>query len=163
MADLPRVLKMTGWEPQVWPVVLKDVAAGHESADILITGETSQTVTLRVGDEIPGTGCVIEKLRRRRLYTDAAESVLKNASEMHFRRVATGEAFLAMPEVPVLSNDSTARLAVEGSDREWSAVPGDEFRIGSLLLRVRSIAAAVVELENRLTRESVQVPVTGRP
>jgi hypothetical protein len=77
--------------------------------------------------------------------------------------VATGEAFLAMPEVPVLSNDSTARLAVEGSDREWSAVPGDEFRIGSLLLRVRSIAAAVVELENRLTRETVQVPVTGRP
>lgn|GEM_PF-2685713 len=160
MADLPGTMKMIGWEPQVWPVVLKDVAPGHESAEILVTGETSKTVTLRVGDEIPGTGCVIEKLRRRRLYTDATESVLRNASEMSFRRVATGEVFRAEPEVPVLSNDSTALLRLTGSSHEWSAVPGDEFRVGSLLLRVKSIAAAVADLENRLTRETVQLPLS---
>ena len=160
MADLPGVLKMIGWEPQVWPVVLKDVTVGHESAEILVTGETPKTVSLRVGEEIPGTGCVIEKLRRRRLYTDATESMLRNASEMSFRRVATGEVFRAEPEVPVLSNDSTALLRVVGSAQEWGAVPGDEFRVGSLLLRVKGIAAAVAEFENRLTRETVPVPLS---
>jgi hypothetical protein len=79
---------------------------------------------------------------------------------MSFRRMATGEVFRAEPEVPVLSNDSTALLRLGGSPQEWSAVPGDEFRVGSLLLRVKSIAAAVAELENRLTRETVPLPLS---
>ena len=160
MEDVPKVLQMLAWEPQMWPVVLQDVAPGHGTASILLTESPPRTVSLRVGDEIPGTGCVIEKLRRRRLYTDATESVLKNVSELHFRRVATGEVFRASPDEPVLSNDSTARLRIAGSDRAWGAVPGDEFRLGTLLLRVTGIAEAAIVLENRLTRETVRVPLT---
>ena len=74
--------------------------------------------------------------------------------------MATGEVFRAEPEVPVLSNDSTALLRVVGSAQEWGAVPGDEFRVGSLLLRVKGIAAAVAEFENRLTLETVPVPLS---
>jgi hypothetical protein len=155
-----KVLQMLAWEPQMWPVVLQDVAPGHGTASILLTESPPRTVSLRVGDEIPGTGCVIEKLRRRRIYTDAKESVLKNVSEMHFRRTSTGEVFRASPDEAVLSNDSTARLRIAGSDRAWGAVPGDEFRLGTLLLRVSEIAEAAIVLENRLTRETVRVPLT---
>ena len=160
MEDVPKVLQMLAWEPQMWPVVLQDVAPGHGTASILLTESPPRTVSLRVGDEIPGTGCVIEKLRRRRIYTDAKESVLKNVSELHFRRTSTGEVFRASPDEAVLSNDSTARLRIAGSDRAWGAVPGDEFRLGTLLLRVSEIAEAVIVLENRLTRETVRVPLT---
>ena len=160
MEDVPKVLQMLAWEPRMWPVVLQDVAPGHGTASILLTESPPRTVSLRVGDEIPGTGCVIEKLRRRRIYTDAKESVLKNVSELHFRRIATGEVFRASPDEPVLSNESTARLRIAGSDRAWGAVPGDEFRLGSLLLRVTEIAEAAIVLENRLTRESVSVRLT---
>ncbi len=163
MEEVPQVLQMLAWEPRMWPVVLQDVAPGHGTARILLTESPPRTVSLRVGDEIPGTGCVIEKLRRRRIYTDARESVLKNVSELHFRRVATGEVFRASPEELVLSNDSTAQLRVAGSDRTWGAVPGDEFRLGTLLLRVTEIAAAAIVLENRLTRETVRVPLTVQP
>ena len=163
MEAVPQVLQMLAWEPRMWPVVLKDVAPGHESANILLTEAPARTVSLRVGDEIPGTGCVIEKLRRRRIYTDAKESVLKNVSELHFRRTATGEVFRASPDEPVLSNDSNARLRIAGSDQGWGAVPGDEFRLGTLLLRVSEIAEAAIVLENRLTRETVRVPLTAQP
>ncbi len=163
MEDVPKVLQMLAWEPQMWPVVLQDVAPGHGTANVLLTESPPRTVSLRVGDEIPGTGCVIEKLRRRRLYTDATESVLKNVSELHFRRVATGEVFRASPDEPVLSNDSTARLRIAGSDRAWGAVPGDEFRLGALLLRVIEIAEGAIVLENRLTQETVRVPLTSQP
>ena len=154
---------MTAWEPQVWPVVLQDVAPEHGSAAILLTGETSRTVTLKVGDGIPGTDCVVEKLRRRRLYTDATESELKNVSELHFRRSGTGELFKALAGEAVLSNDSSAHLLIAGEAREWSAVPGDEFRLGSLLLRVIRIASGAITLENRLTRETASVTLTAAP
>lgn len=163
MAQIPEVLKMTAWEPQVWPVILQDVAPEHGSAEIVLTGETSRTVTLKVGDEIPGTDCVVEKLRRRRLYTDATESELKNVSELHFRRAGTDEVFLAMAGEAVLSNQSSARLLISGGARQWAAVPGDEFRLGSLLLRVARIASGAITLENRLTRETVTVPLTKLP
>ncbi len=163
MAAVPEIVAMVAWEPQAWPVILKDVTDGHGSAEILLTGETDRMITLRVGDEIPGTGCVVEKLRRRRLYTDATESVLKNVSELHFRRTSTGEVFKAMADEPVLSNDSSARLRVTGLDREWMASPGDEFRLGSMLLRVTKIASGAMTLENRLTRETTQVPLTRQP
>ena len=157
MAELPKVLRMKAWEPRAWPVVLVDVAVGNESAEVRLLEEPTRSVTLRVGEEIPGTGCVVEKLRRRRLYADAAETVLKNASELHFRRRDTGEVFVAVPGEPVLSKESTARLRIEGVEREWAAGPGDEFRLGSLLLRVSAIEQAGLVLENRLTRETVQV------
>lgn len=160
MTDIPKLMQMISWEPQVWPVILQDVAQEHGSADVLMAGETPRQITLKVGDEIPGTGCVVEKLRRRRLYTDATETTLKNVSELHFRRVATGEVFKALAGDPVLSNDSTAILRIHGSDRLHSAVPGDEFRLGSLLLRVREIASGAISLENRLTRESTQVQLS---
>lgn len=161
MGNLPQVLRMTAWEPQAWPVVLQDVAVGHGSAELRLTAEPARTVTLKVGDEIPGTGCVIEKLRRRRLYTDAAETNLKNVSEMHFRRASTGETFKALAGDPVLSNDSTAVLRIAGDPREWGAVPGDEFRLGSLLLRVQSIAEGAISLENRLTGDLAKVPLSA--
>ena len=163
MARIPEVLRMTAWEPQAWPVVLQDVAAEHGSAAILLTGETSRSVTLKVGDEIPGTDCVVEKLRRRRLYTDATESELKNVSELHFRRAGTGELFKALAGESVLSNESSAHLLIAGEAREWAAVPGDEFRLGSLLLRVIRIASGEITLENRLTRETARVPLTAAP
>ena len=161
MEDVGKWLKMVAWEPQTWPVVLKDVSVGHETAEVLLTEEPSRVVTLRVGDEIPGTGCVIEKLRRRRLYTDATETVLKNVSELHFRRVSTGEVFQASPEESVLSNQSTALLKIAGTSQDWGAVPGDDFRLGSLLLSVKRIAKASLELENRLTRETVAIPLSA--
>jgi hypothetical protein len=163
MGSVPEVLRMVAWEPQAWPVILQDVAPGHAAAELRLTAAPPRSVTLKAGDEIPGTGCVIEKLRRRRLYTDATETHLKNVSEMHFRRVSTGETFKALAGDPVLSNDSTAVLRVAGDAREWAAVPGDEFRLGSLLLRVQSIAEGAIALENRLTRDLVKVPLSPVP
>ena len=163
MATVPEIMRMIAWEPQAWPVILQDVAPEHQSASVLLTADPPHTVTLKVGDEIPGTDCVVEKLRRRRLYTDAAESVLKNMSELHFRRAGTSEVFKAMAGEQVLSNHSSAVLRITGVDRVLAAVPGDEFRLGSLLLRVSSIASGAIKLENRLTREIVSVPLTAIP
>lgn len=163
MAELPQVLRMKAWEPRAWPVVLLDVAVGSESAEVRLLEAPGRTVTLRVGDEIPGTDCVVEKLRRRRLYADAAETILKNASEMHFRRRETGEVFMAAPGESVLSKESSARLRIAGVEREWAAGPGDEFRLGSLLLRVLAVEQGGLVLENRLTRETARVPLEVRP
>jgi hypothetical protein len=161
MSSIPQIVRMVAWEPQAWPVVLQDVAPGHGSAELRLTAEPARTVTLKVGEEIPGTGCLIEKLRRRRLYTDAAETNLKNVSEMHFRRESTGETFKAFVGDPVLSNDSTAVLRLAGDAREWAAVPGDEFRLGSLLLRVGSIEEGAITFENRLTGDPMKVPLSS--
>ena len=163
MAQIPEVLMMTAWEPQVWPIVLEDVAPGHESAEITLTGAPLRKVTLKVGDEIPGTDGVVEKLRRRRLYTDSSESVLKNSSELHFRRAGTQEIFQAMAGERVLSNDSSAHLRITGVERTHTAVPGDAFRLGSLLLRVSRIAAGAITVENRLTGETLTLPLTENP
>ena len=163
MTQVPEVMQMTAWEAQAWPVILQDVAPGHESAEILLTEEPPRTVTLKVGDEIPGTDCVVEKLRRRRLYTDATQSELKNVSELHFRRMGTGEIFQAMAGESVLSNDSSAHLNITGVERVHAAIPGDEFRVGSLLLRVYRIASGAITLENRLTGETVVIPLTVAP
>ncbi len=163
MKQVPEVLTMRAWERCAWPLLLKDVALEHESAEVILTDGVSRTVTLRVGDEIPGTGCVVEKLRRRRLYADAAETVLKNVSELHFRQMETGALFKAGPEVPVLSHESRAELLLAGSDGIWTVQPGDEFRLGSLLLRVTEVAADGITVENRLTRETIRVPLTLTP
>ena len=163
MEDVPQFLSMVAWQRQAWPVIVQDVSEGHGSAEVLLTEAPPRVITLRVGEAIPGTSCVIEKLRRRRLYTDAKESTLKNVSEMHFRRTETGETFKALAGVPVLSNDSAALLHISGSDRKWGGMPGDEFRLGSLLLRVTEIAAGVITLENRLSRGTISVALTPPP
>ena len=163
MADVPQFLTMVSWQRQAWPVILQDVSDGHGSAEIMLTEEPPRVITVRVGDEIPRTGCIIEKLRRRRIYTDAAESVLENVSELHFRRTATGETFKALAGVPVLSSDSSAMLHISGSEREWGGMPGDEFRLGSLLLRIHEIAAGAITLENRLSRGTISIALTPPP
>ena len=159
MNEVPEAIRVQTLEPRTWPVMLRDVTPDHESAEVFLAGETPRTVTLQVGDEIPGTGCIVEKLRRRRVYGDAAETVLRNVSELHFRRTATGELFKAAPDVPVLSNDSSAQLTVAGVEGLWTALEGDEFRLGSLLLRVSHVAADSIKVENRLTRETIQLPL----
>lgn len=159
--DVPGVLAMVSWQLRPWPLLLKDVDPGHEAADIELPLDGRKVVSLRVGAEIPGTGCVIEKLRRRRNYSGSGKDrKLVNASELTFRNQRTGEVFQAAPNTTVLSTDSSAHLRIAGSPILWTATAGSEFRLGTTLLKITSIESKAITLENRLTRESITVPLT---
>lgn len=158
--DLPGLLRMTSYKLRPWPVLLKDVDRDHASADVELTQDQRRTVHLRVGSTIPGTDCVVEKLRRRRSFADVNETKLVNASEMVFRQTSTGDVFRATPDKPVLSKESSAFVRIAGSPISWTATPGDAFRLGTTLVEVIRVEGKALTLQNRLTRETVVVPLT---
>lgn len=157
--DVPGLLRMTSYQLRPWPFLLKDVDPGHEAADLELTLEDHKIVSLRLGATIPGTDCVIEKLRRRRVYSEGKDQKLVNASEMTFRQNRSGEVFRATPATVVLSSDSSALVSIAGVETVWTATAGDEFRLGTSLLKVITIEPKSLTIENRLTRETVKVPL----
>ncbi|MES2708941.1 MAG: ankyrin repeat domain-containing protein [Verrucomicrobiota bacterium] len=159
--DVPGLLRMISYQLRPWPFLLWDVDRGNESADVELTLEGNRKVNVRVGSTIPGTDCVIEKARRRRVYDDTKPGKRANTSDLTFRCARTSEVFRASPGIPVLSSDSSAFLRISGSATVWSAAAGDEFRLGTTLLKITAIEPQVIVMENRLTRESVRVSLTA--
>lgn len=159
--DVPGLLRMISYQLRPWPFLLWDVDRGNESADVELTLEGNRKVNVRVGSSIPGTDCVIEKARRRRVYDDTKPGKRANTSDITFRCARTGGVFRASPGIPVLSSDSSAFLRISGSATVWSATAGDEFRLGTTLLKITAIEPQAIVMENRLTRESVRISLTA--
>ena len=163
MAALPRIMVMEDYRLRQLPVILVDVDRGHGSASVRLPGSAA-ILSVKVGDPVPGTECVVEKLRRRHVYPNGDESKdLVNVSRMTLLRAATNERFQAMKDAPVFSNESAARVRFTGRDGQFEARPGDEFRVGSTLLKVTEVLPKQLTVENRLTRESVIIPSAAAP
>ncbi|RYD37163.1 MAG: hypothetical protein EOP86_04150 [Verrucomicrobiaceae bacterium] len=160
MDDVPGLMRMTAYQLRPWPFVLWDVNTDHESADVELTLEGNRKVNVRKGSTIPGTDCVVEKMRRRRVFDGTKAKKLANVSELTFRSNRTGEVFTAGAGRRVLSSDSSALIRITGSGIVWTAGAGDGFRLGTLLLQLTTIDAGGLTVENRLTRETVRVPLT---
>ena len=154
-------MQMVAYRSRTLPIVVEEVPEGDEFATIrVLTGEEHR-VTAAPGEEIPGTGLTVEKVRRRFISSKHGQGRLVDASEVFVTDNATGQRHLAVKGLPASAGEGCATVKLGASDELIEVRRGDTFTAGAIPVKVVDVRPVQIVLERTDTKETVTVKLEG--
>ncbi len=155
-------IHMVDYRSRMLPIVVEEVPEGDTIATIrVLTGE-EHSVTAAPGEEIPGTGLMVEKVRRRFISSKHGQGRLVNASEVFVTDTVSGQRHLAVKGLPASAGEGCATVKLGASEDLIEVRRGDTFSAGTIPVKVVDVRPVQIVIERTDTRETVTVKLGER-
>ena len=154
---LAEIMEIMDYRTSSLPIVVMSVAEDSGSAEVRILPRNEPPVVVQTGEEIPGTGLTIERLRHRMVPAKGGLGRLIDASEMMVRDAATGRRHMAVKGLPVMAGEPMALIRFTGAYVLHEVRPGDLFTAGQSPVRVLDVRPTQIVIERTDTRETATV------
>jgi ankyrin repeat protein len=138
-------------------VRVEEVAESEDSALVRTAGDAGDVMTVRQGEEIPGTGMTVERMRRRAVASKHESGRRIVVSELLLGESSTGRQHLAVHGLPAVAAEGIALVRIAGSSDLIEVRRGDEFRAGTLAVRVTELRPLRIVLRQSDGGESVVI------
>lgn len=147
-------MRMVDYRNRMLPIVVEEVPKGDTFATIrVLTGE-EQNVTAAPGEEIPGTGLTVEKVRRRFISSKHGQGRLVDVSEVFVTESATGQRHLAVKGLPASAGEGCATVRIGNSEDLVEVRRGDVFTAGTVQVKVVDVRPVQIVFERTDTKET---------